>query len=87
VGEWRSPRHDYLFREDGTWTMLPAEQFGIQSTHGTWRIEGNQLVDTALVDPPDTSRYTNILISDKDFVFADDEYVFYETRIKPGRKR
>src|SRR5262245_62835156 len=31
VGEWESPRHDYLFRPDGTWTMLPIEE-GI--THG-----------------------------------------------------
>ena len=26
VGEWASPRHDYLYRADGTWTMLPVEE-------------------------------------------------------------
>jgi hypothetical protein len=26
VGRWESPRHDYLFRADGTWTMLPEEK-------------------------------------------------------------
>ena len=25
LGKWRSPRHDYLYRSDGTWSMLPAE--------------------------------------------------------------
>src|SRR2546425_3966802 len=36
VGEWASPRHDYLYRADGTWTMLPVEE---NITHGRWRIE------------------------------------------------
>jgi hypothetical protein len=49
VGKWQSPRHDYLFRADGTWTMLPAEEDGVQSTHG--RIEGNQFFDTAATEP------------------------------------
>jgi len=39
VGKWESPRHDYLYRADGTWTMLPVEP---DIAHGTWRIEGNQ---------------------------------------------
>src|SRR5438093_1583480 len=25
VGKWASPRHEYMFRSDGTWSMLPAE--------------------------------------------------------------
>ena len=73
------PRHDYLYRADGTWTMLPAEE---GATHGQWRIEGNQYIDTAATDPPLTSQYTVILITKKDFVFADEEIVFYETRSK-----
>ena len=87
VGKWASPRHDYLFRADGTWAMLPAETDGIKSTHGTWRIEGNQFFDTAAMDPPEPSQYTIILITEKDFVFADQTHVFYETRIKskPGK--
>jgi hypothetical protein len=79
VGGWKSPRHDYLYRPDGTWTMLPVEE-GI--THGRWRIEGNQYFDIAATDPPETSQYTIILISRKDFVFTDQTYVFYETRLK-----
>jgi hypothetical protein len=42
VGKWASPRHDYLFRVDGTWTILPADE---NTTHGSWRIEGNQYFD------------------------------------------
>jgi len=82
VGKWQSPRHNYLYRADGTWTMLPAEEDGVQSTHGTWRIEGNQFFDTAAVDPTETSQYTIILITKKDFVFTDQTHVFYETRLK-----
>jgi hypothetical protein len=82
VGKWQSPRHDYLYRADGSWTMLPANEGGMQSTHGTWRIEGNQYFDTAATDPPETSQYTIILITRRDFVFADQTHVFYETRLK-----
>ena len=79
VGQWESPRHDYLYRADGTWTMLPAEP---DITHGTWRIDGNQYFETAATDPPLASQYTIILISKRDFVFTDNDVVFYETRSK-----
>jgi hypothetical protein len=79
LGQWESPRHDYLYRADGTWTMLPADP---ETTHGTWRIENNQYFDTAATDPPDTGQYTIILISKQDFVFTDQEIVFYEKRLK-----
>jgi hypothetical protein len=79
VGKWESPRHDYLYRVDGTWTMLPIEK---DITHGRWRIEGNQYFDTAATEPPETSQYTIILITRKDFVFSDQTNVFYETRLK-----
>jgi len=72
-------RHDYLYRADGTWTMLP-EQEGI--THGVWRIEGNQYFSIATIEPADTSPYTIILITEKDLVFGDQTDVFYETRLK-----
>jgi hypothetical protein len=77
VGQWESPRHDYLYRADGTWTMLPIEE-GI--ANGSWRIEGNQYFDTAATEPPLNTQYTIILITKKDFVFADQTNVFYETR-------
>ena len=79
VGKWTSPRHEYLYRADGTWTMLPADKY---ATTGRWRIEGNQYFDTADTDPPETTQYTVILLTKRDFVFADQERVFYETRLK-----
>jgi len=79
VGKWESPRHDYLYRADGTWTMLPVDP---DITHGTWHIEGNQFFDTAATDPPETTQYTIILITKRDFVFTDQERVFYEKRFK-----
>ena len=79
VGKWESPRHDYLYRADRTWTMLPADP---DTTHGTWRIEGNQYFDTAAIDPPETAQYTIILMTKRDFVFTDQERVFYEKRLK-----
>lgn len=77
VGEWASPRHDYLYRADGTWTLVPVEE-GI--LHGSWRVEGNQYFDTVATEPPQTRQYTIILVTKKDFVFTDQTYVFYETR-------
>jgi hypothetical protein len=79
VGKWESPRHDYLYRDDGTWTMLPVEE---NTTHGSWRIEGNQYFATAAIKPTETSQYTIILITKNNFVFADQTHVFYETRLK-----
>jgi hypothetical protein len=79
AGQWESPRHDYLFRADGTWTMLPEEK---DVTHGRWRIEGNQFFNTTATEPPATTQYTIILITKKDFVFADQTHVFYENRLK-----
>jgi hypothetical protein len=79
IGQWESPRHDYLFRADGTWTMLPEEE---DVTHGRWRIEGNQYFFAAAIEPPETSPYTIILITKKDLVFTDQTRVFYEERLK-----
>jgi hypothetical protein len=79
VGQWRSPRHDYLYRADGSWTMLPEEK---DVTHGRWRIEGNRSIETAATAPPVDSRYTIILITKNDFVFTDQTHVFYEKRLK-----
>ena len=79
VGKWESPRHDYLYRADGTWTMLPVDP---DTAHGTWHIEGNQFFYTAATDPPETTQYIVILITKRDFVFTDQELVFYEKRLK-----
>jgi hypothetical protein len=59
--------------------MLPDEP---GATNGTWRIEGNQYFDTTTIDPAGARQYTIILITKRDFVFTDQEFVFYETRPK-----
>jgi hypothetical protein len=43
IGAWRSPRHDYVFRADGTWWMGKPDP---EATHGSWRIEHHRLVQT-----------------------------------------
>jgi len=77
VGKWTSPRHDYLYRSNGTWTMLPADP---ETTHGVWHIDGNQYFDGVTDTPSDKNKYTLILLTAKDFIFTDGEMVFYETR-------
>jgi hypothetical protein len=42
VGRWTTGRHDYDYKTDGTWRMLPAD---ISTTKGTWRIENRQLLE------------------------------------------
>jgi hypothetical protein len=83
AGKWTSPQHDYLNRADGTWTMLPDDPGTThgETTHGTWRIEGNQFYSTA-VDPPKTTKGTIVLLTKRDFVFFDDKDIYYETRMK-----
>jgi len=79
AGAWASPRHDFLFRKDGTWTMTPVDP---GTTHGTWRIEGNQYEERTIVEgaSPETSKYTIIVLTAKDFITTDGTMVFYETR-------
>jgi len=79
VGDWESPRHDYRYRSDGTWIMLPDEE---GATNGSWRIEGNQYFDGAAVEAPKIEQYTIILLTKRDFVFMDNEAVYYEKREK-----
>ena len=73
LGKWRSPRHDYLYRKDGTWTMLPIES--PETTHGTWKIKGNQSIEWG-------TPYTIILLDENDFIFTEkDGTAYYERRI------
>ena len=83
VGRWRSPRHDYLYRANGTWTMLPAREYGIQAPHGTWRVDGRYYFDKSEGGPSET-KYTILLLDRKNFVFTDGgEFPFYEKRLSP----
>ena len=42
VGKWTTGRHEYLYKANGTWQMLPLD---ISTTHGTWRIVNHQLIE------------------------------------------
>jgi hypothetical protein len=49
VGKWISPRHDYLFRANGTWLMTDISS--PDATHGTWSVDGTDYVETVAVQP------------------------------------
>ena len=78
VGKWSSLRHEYLYKGDGSWPMSSADE---GTTHGRWRIEGNQFFTTVSRGPSEPAKYTIILITKKDFVIADQSSVFYERRL------
>jgi|GEM_PF-6645752 len=78
VGKRRSPRHDYLYRSDGTWTMIPIVN-GI--TQGHWSIVENHYFDWVPAASSWKPVYTIILLDSKYFVFAAGKDVFYEKRI------
>jgi hypothetical protein len=77
AGEWASRRHQTIYRADGTWSLLPAEP---GTTHGRWRIQGNQYFDT-YGGFGKTTRYTILLLDHDDFIFTDGETVFLESRL------
>ena len=72
IGDWASPRHEYRYREDGTWTMLPEYIDGEKTTHGTWRIEKNRYLDYESYDS--TPAKYNIIILTKEY-FIYDAYI------------
>ena len=78
VGKWSSPRHEYIYRADGTWSMLPEEE---GTTRGRWRIQGNRFMSSADIEPADTRTYTIILLTKDNLIFTDGETVFYEERL------
>jgi hypothetical protein len=42
VGKWTTGRHEYQYKADGTWHMLPPDA---STTKGTWRIQNHQLIE------------------------------------------
>jgi hypothetical protein len=80
TGDWHSPREDYRYSADGTWTMLPADP---GTTHGKWSIQGNQFIESAegeTAPPPET-----IILLDHDlFITTQGTDVFYEKRSLAG---
>ncbi|CAN5589067.1 hypothetical protein BH09VER1_BH09VER1_40790 [soil metagenome] len=81
VGRWQSPRHIYLFRNDGTWRLAPKDG----TTHGTWHIKGNQFTQSyhSKDNPSNDSKATEtiILLNQEYFVFGDTRGVYFEYRL------
>src|SRR5262249_28372315 len=82
-GEWTSPRHNYLYRPDGTWTMLPEVLDGYRATHGVWRIEGNKFFEGLSTESE--SLELIILLTDTDFVRATGPYYMRRGEVYPWR--
>ena len=78
AGKWSSPRHEYIYRADGTWSMLPEEE---GATRGRWRIAGNQFFSNADIEAEDSRTYTILLLTEDNFIFTDGDTVFHEERI------
>jgi len=73
VGKWMTGRHEYAFKADGTWRMLPLDT----AMSGTWKIVNHQLID-------DTGKRTIMEASHKQFVLKNDGgmYPFRYVRIE-----
>lgn len=78
VGKWSSPRHEYIYRADGTWSMLPEEE---GTTRGRWRIDGNQFFSKANIETEEPKPYTILLLTKDNFIFTDGKTVFHEERM------
>lgn len=74
VGQWSTGRHEYDYKADGTWRMLPVD---ISTTKGTWRIEKHQLIQ-------DTGARTIMEASRKQLVLKNEQgaYPFQYVRIE-----
>ena len=44
VGTWQSPRHQIVYRADGTWLLDPPDEG--DNAHGKWRIEHGKLIES-----------------------------------------
>jgi hypothetical protein len=71
VGRWRSPRHSYLYRADGTWTTSDFTDANEATPHGLWRIEGNKFFHHRLAQPSEAETgETIIILTHTDFVWS-----------------
>jgi len=44
IGTWQGPRHQTVYRADGTWVLDPPDEG--DNTRGKWRIEHGKLIET-----------------------------------------
>jgi hypothetical protein len=78
VGKWATPRHDYIYRANGTWQMLPIDR---DTPHGSWRIENHQLIQAG-AGHSDASAF--LLVTKNYLVLKNDQgtYPFRYLRIR-----
>lgn len=68
VGTWQSPRHQIVYRADGTWLLDPPDEG--DNTHGKWRIEQGKLLETwRLSDESSDSTSTEEIIEVTEWTF------------------
>lgn len=82
AGHWQSPRHTYIFRDNGTWRLDPKTD---GTSSGTWHIKGNQFTETwHNEDNPSTDTqetYTILVLNQKYCIVTDGQAVFFEYRL------
>ena len=83
AGKWTTGRHEYIYRPNGTWQMLPAD---ISTTNGKWRIENRQLIEEIKSESgfSPTGARTFIEVSPKQLVLKNENgpYPFRYMRIE-----
>lgn len=79
TGEWHSTRHEFLYKKNGTYVMLPEDK---ESPSGKWHIEGNQFSQT---EGDVDAHYTIVLLNADYLVYGDKEGVFIMLKAK-GKK-
>lgn len=77
-GRWHSPRHDYVYRPDGTWQMLEGEP------HGTWTIKNGRLMAHTAGEKPSPLDSQRIYALNDSFILslATDGTAFRMERVK-----
>jgi hypothetical protein len=79
VGKWETTRHDFEYKKNGTYVMLPDEP---EAARGKWRIEGNQFIQT---EGDAEARYSLIFLDKETLLYSDKsikDSAFILTRMK-----
>lgn len=86
-GFWTSSRHDYVYRQDGTWEMLPKIESG---TNGLWSLKGDKLSITyrdldspTKWEQPQEFTITKLTITEFFFVRGNDRFSHERTSPYP----
>jgi hypothetical protein len=68
IGTWQGPRHQTVYRADGTWVLDPPDEG--DNTRGKWRIEHGKLIETwRFSDESSDSTSTEEIIELNEYTF------------------